>query len=200
MRAAPARHRVTRGGEPRDAHQGWPASDLLTSAGAGKPGRHARKDAGIRSPGNYALHVGRVGALAVSLGVGFAIASAAQPAYADTGTTSGGESSAASNDSTDRPGVNRKRGPRTATKPSVTEKADETVEEPELAEPGTPEPVQDPAEAVAEEPTDTTEGRKDRPRIQIDKPLEVQKAVTVVLQAAPEPPAESVAPVVKRSA
>ncbi|MBI5734359.1 MAG: hypothetical protein HY997_00715 [Mycolicibacterium neoaurum] len=196
MRAAPARHRVTRGGEPRDAHQGWPASDLLTSAGAGKPGRHARKDAGIRSPGNYALHVGRVGALAVSLGVGFAIASAAQPAYADTGTTSGGESSAASNDSTDRPGVNRKRGPRTATKPSVTEKADETVEEPELAEPGTPEPVQDPAEAVAEEPTDTTEGRKDRPRIQIDKPLEVQKAVTVALQAAPELSAESVAPVV----
>ncbi|MCF6390234.1 hypothetical protein L2K20_24945 [Mycobacterium sp. MBM] len=224
MRAAPARHRVTRGPESRDGRQRWPASELLTSAGAGKATSHAR-----RQSGNYALPIGRVGALAVSLGVGFAIAGAAQPAYADAGTASSGDSSGAgssssgaaasdsaatSKGSTDRPGVNRKRGPKTAAKPSVSNdipetddiaetdedpELTETDEDPVLTEPGTPDPEEESTEAVPAEPTErpgATGGRKASPHSEIEKPVEVQHAVTSALQAIPEPSAESVAPVV----
>ncbi|AIL29996.1 hypothetical protein [Mycolicibacterium neoaurum] len=78
MCAAPARHRVTRSDQSN-----WQARGLLESGDIAGQARHARK---VTSA--YALHIGRVGALAVSLGVGFAIAGAAQPAYADTGTES----------------------------------------------------------------------------------------------------------------
>ena len=206
MCAAPARHRVERSGGPRDNEQLWPAKHLLSASDSRGAVRHARKN-----PTNHALTVGRVGALAVSLGVGFAIAGAAQPAYADTGTTSGNESSsdssdssgsdsstpagprtpsASSGDASERPGINRKRGPKTAAKPSATT----TDEDPEITDPDleatAPESGDDPAVVV-----DAPE-RKARAHVQLDKPLEVQKAVTAVVQAAPELTADSVAPVV----
>ncbi len=214
MCAAPARHRVERSGGPRDNEQWWLAKHLLTPSASSGAVRHARKNSA-----NHALNVGRVGALAVSLGVGFAIANAAQPAYADTGTTSSNESSsdsagsdsstpagprtpsASSGDASERPGVNRKRGPKTAAKPSAT-----TIDEdPEITDPDleatAPESGDDPA-VVGEAPAETTASapeRKARAHVQLDKPLEVQKAVTAVVQAAPELTTESVAPVVADS-
>ncbi|TLH60474.1 hypothetical protein C1S81_07675 [Mycolicibacterium neoaurum] len=97
MCAAPARHRVTRSDQST-----WQASRLLESGDDSGQARHARKTTSA-----YALHIGRVGALAVSLGVGFAIAGTAQPAYADTGTESPSRSDSgsdsASNDSKNAP-------------------------------------------------------------------------------------------------
>ncbi len=217
MCAAPARHRVERSGGPRDNEQWWLAKHLVTPSGSSGAVRHARKNSA-----NHALNVGRVGALAVSLGVGFAIANAAQPAYADTGTTSSNESSsdssdssgsdssspagprtpsASSGDASERPGINRKRGPKTAAKPSATT----TDEDPEITDPDleatAPEAGDDPA-VVGDAPAETTASapeRKPRGHVQLDKPLEVQKAVTAVVQAAPELTTESVAPVVTDS-
>ncbi|QVI28234.1 hypothetical protein MN2019_02250 [Mycolicibacterium neoaurum] len=97
MCAAPARHRVTRSDQST-----WQASRLLESGDDSGQARHARKTTSA-----YALHIGRVGALAVSLGVGFAIAGTAQPAFADTGTESPSRSDSgndsASNDSKNAP-------------------------------------------------------------------------------------------------
>ncbi|MGN7782313.1 hypothetical protein ACTJJE_22745, partial [Mycolicibacterium sp. 22603] len=97
MCAAPARHRVTRSDQST-----WQARGLVEPGDGAGPARHARK-----ATSAYALHVGRVGALAVSLGVGFAIAGAAQPAYADTGADSPSRSDSgsdsASNDSKNSP-------------------------------------------------------------------------------------------------
>ncbi|MGU3655127.1 hypothetical protein ACNHQB_27240, partial [Mycolicibacterium sp. A43C] len=90
MCAAPARHRVTRSDQSN-----WQASGLLAPGDIAGQARHARK---VTSA--YALHIGRVGALAVSLGVGFAIAGAAQPAYADTGTESPSRSDSGNDSST----------------------------------------------------------------------------------------------------
>ncbi|KRD07902.1 hypothetical protein ASE48_10850 [Mycobacterium sp. Root265] len=191
MCAAPARHRVARSGAPRDGRQWWLAKDLLAESESTAAVRHARKN-----PANHALNVGRVGALAVSLGVGFAIASTAQPAYADTETGSSASSesssssdaadsdkpSASADDSSDsRPTITRKRAPKTATKPSATAITEEPAEDPELSE-----PIEEPASA----PT-----RKARAHIPLDRPLEVQKAVTAVLQASPDPETETVTPV-----
>ena len=208
MCAAPARHRVERSGGPRDNEQLWLAQRLLSASDSRGAVRHARKN-----PTNHALNVGRVGALAVSLGVGFAIAGAAQPAYADTGTTSGNESSsdpsssdssgsdsstpagprtpsASSGDAPERPAINRKRGPKTAAKPV----ASPTDDDPEITDPDV-----EAAEPVSsDDPAVSVDGpeRKTRTHVQLDKPLEVQKVVTAVVQAAPELTSESVAPVV----
>ncbi|MGE2737026.1 hypothetical protein [Mycolicibacterium vaccae] len=63
----------------------------MDASSSGRP-KHARK-----APPRYATHVGRVGALAVSLGIGFAVAHSATPvAYAETDSDSGTSSSAPS--------------------------------------------------------------------------------------------------------
>ncbi|WNG86744.1 hypothetical protein C6A87_023520 [Mycobacterium sp. ITM-2016-00317] len=78
MCANPARHRAQRNDESSVGCGFWEAKELLGSATAGRSGKHAR-----RAPSRYALHIGRVGALAVSLGVGLAVANAGV-AYADS--------------------------------------------------------------------------------------------------------------------
>ncbi len=77
MCANPARHRVQRDDESPAGPGFWEAKDLLGSPTPGGPGKHAR-----RAPSRYSLHIGRVGALAVSLGVGLAVANGGV-AYAD---------------------------------------------------------------------------------------------------------------------
>lgn len=163
MCAAAARHRLAHRGASPQGRQFWHAKDLLAHDESGGSARHARK-----TP-DYALHVGRVGALAVSLGVGFAIANSAQPAYADTGTSAesasdstsdsdagSGMPSASAEDtegaSESRPTVDRKRGPKTAAAPTEV--------------PG----------LVA--------GRKARTHLRLDRPLQVEKVVTAVEQVA----------------
>ncbi|WP_176562194.1 hypothetical protein [Mycolicibacterium palauense] len=70
----------------------WAARDLLEQAGASGSARHARKETS-----KYAIHIGRVGALAVSLGVGLAVAHSEGVAYADADSDSGsGSASSAS--------------------------------------------------------------------------------------------------------
>lgn len=205
MCAAIARHRLARSGGPQDDQQLWSARNLLTQTDAGAAARHARK-----TPANHALNVGRVGALAVSLGVGFAIANAAQPAYADTGTSPSSESSnspatgsstpagprkssASSDDSGARPAANRKRGPKAANKPGTAgtaEKPDETA---------TPDVVEAPIDAEVHEPTETpiiAPERTTRSRLQSDRSLEVQKSATEVVQTSHELSTPSALPTV----
>lgn len=177
MGAAHARHRAARDRGLEAKQNVWLARNLLTELDSTGAVRHARKN-----PLNPAQTVGRVGALAVSLGVGFAIANAAQPAYADTGANSSSESASSDAASDARPSLNRKRAPRTATKPSTSTIAEEPAED----DPALDEPTEEPAT----EPT-----RKARAHIQLDKPLEVRKAVTAAVQASPELATESVAPV-----
>jgi hypothetical protein len=57
----------------------WAAKNLLQPAAYGGAAKHAR-----RGTSKYALHIGRVGALAVSLGVGLAVAHSSGVAYADS--------------------------------------------------------------------------------------------------------------------
>ncbi len=57
----------------------WSARSLVDPSRGGGAARHVRK-----TSSTYVLHVGRVGALAVSLGVGFAVANSAGVAYADS--------------------------------------------------------------------------------------------------------------------
>lgn len=191
MCAAPARHRVARSAAPRDGGQLWPAKSLLRQSDSTAVVRHAR-----RTPAGHALNIGRVGALAVSLGVGFAIAGTAQPAYADTETATSTSSESSSSDAADSekpsasaddssdssPSITRKRAPKTATKPSATAITEGPEEDLELTQP---------AEEPAAAPT-----RKARPQIRLDKPLEVQQAVTAVVQASAELATESVTPLV----
>ncbi|MGU3501695.1 hypothetical protein [Mycobacterium sp. C31M] len=186
------------------------------------PARHRAKHALKDSPG-YALHVGRVGALAVSLGVGFAIANAAQPAYADTGTSSGADSSSQSSSSSEssssesdsRPAGNRKRGPkavttaRTAAAPAerstdTDEQTDDASEEsveptPDAVDESTAAPSDDtvgetPADApVADAPVVDAPDRKPRPQLQLAQPLQV---ATAVVEATTQASIEAEVPVV----
>ena len=199
MCAAPARHRVARTAGSPQGQQFWPAKALLAQTGPGGPVRHARK-----SPACHALHIGRVGALAISLGVGFAVANAAQPAYADTGMSAGSESASASSDDSAaaRPVANRKRGPRTAGNPSATTAADEPADDLEAIEPDReipePEASAEPS-VIPDGPTgalSTGADRKARAHAPLDKPLEVQKVVTAGVHSSSELTAASVAPVV----
>ena len=57
----------------------WSARSLVDPSRGGGAARHVRK-----TSSTYVLHIGRVGALAVSLGVGFAVANSAGVAYADS--------------------------------------------------------------------------------------------------------------------
>ncbi|HRD12023.1 MAG TPA: hypothetical protein PLI79_09190, partial [Mycobacterium sp.] len=61
----------------------WVASDLVAGAGQSDGPRHARK-----SSSKYAVQIGRVGALAVSLGVGLAVVNGPDVAVAFAGTDS----------------------------------------------------------------------------------------------------------------
>ncbi len=226
MCAAPARHRAYGPNE-----HFWMAKELLTPGETGSAARHARASAST-----LGLHVGRVGALAVSLGVGFAIADSAQPAYADTGTSASTQSASSSdNDSSvtdSRAATDRNRGPRTATKPttaadadadadkasddsaeltppdgpesgSVTDEADpvDVAEPVESSDPieATPDiddaPAEPESEAVADEATGGAKNRKARAYARVVEPMQVETAVTAVVQAAPEPAAEATPPV-----
>ncbi|MEZ0342035.1 hypothetical protein ACAG25_18880 [Mycobacterium sp. pV006] len=91
MTARPARHRTDASAE---ASTFWAARELLADAAPGGRPRHARK---VTS--KYATHVGRVGALAVSLGIGIAVVNSATPAYAETDTDSGTSSASSSSSS-----------------------------------------------------------------------------------------------------
>ncbi|ADT97764.1 hypothetical protein Mspyr1_10790 [Mycolicibacterium gilvum Spyr1] len=79
MCATPTRHRVcSRSGDtPVDAGI-WAARELVDKNGPSRSAKHARKRSAT------GLHIGRVGALAISLGVGFAIANGSGMAFADT--------------------------------------------------------------------------------------------------------------------
>ncbi|MCG7593214.1 Ig-like domain-containing protein [Mycobacterium sp. PSTR-4-N] len=80
MCAAP-RHRAARTENARPEQEFWSARLLLGDARDPASTRHAR-----RVVPKYTLPVGRIGALAVSLGVGFAIANSVGLAHADTET------------------------------------------------------------------------------------------------------------------
>lgn len=215
MCAAPARHRAYGPNE-----QFWMAKELLTPGEGGGVARHARASSSALS-----LHIGRVGALAVSLGVGFAIADSAQPAYADTGVGASNESASSSDtgsSTTESRPADRKRGPRTATKPTAAaddESDDESDDATELTPPDGPtdpdETEPDETEPAESEPVDTAEpddttpdtgeapteavigdtgavkNRKARAYAHAVEPMQVEKAVTAVVQASPEPEAES---------
>ncbi|WP_395309155.1 hypothetical protein V4U86_28335 [Mycobacterium sp. AMU20-3851] len=149
------------------------ATELLTAGATGGAARHARA-----SSSTIAQHIGRVGALAVSLGVGFAIADSAQPAYADTGASSSNESASASDAGSSSAGsgpADRKRGPRTATKPTADADAtgddsdsaagltppDEPTTEPDETQPDATEP--DETEPAGTEPDETASETGDTP-------------------------------------
>ncbi|WP_370500011.1 hypothetical protein NWT09_25810 [Mycolicibacterium sp. jd] len=90
MCASPARHRAARNGSSGSQRDFWSAKDLVEGVADGGPARHARK-----TPSKISIHVGRVGALAVSLGVGLAVANSSGVAYADSDTESSVSSSGA---------------------------------------------------------------------------------------------------------
>ena len=79
MCATPARHRARFQGEEASMQGFWSARSLVDPSRGGGAARHVRK-----TSSTYVLHIGRVGALAVSLGVGFAVANSAGVAYADS--------------------------------------------------------------------------------------------------------------------
>lgn len=90
----------------------WSARDLCDPEDSGRP-RHARK-----AESRYATHIGRVGVLAVSLGIGFAIAdSATGTAMAETGTGSS-SASADSDPSSESVGAQDEADPAGAAGPS----------------------------------------------------------------------------------
>ncbi|MDW5612666.1 hypothetical protein [Mycolicibacterium sp. D5.8-2] len=81
MSANPARHQVTNIPAPGF----WAAAGLLDHTRTAGMARHAR-----RSAPRHAAHIGRIGALAVSLGIGIAIAnSSSGVAHADDGSDAG---------------------------------------------------------------------------------------------------------------
>ena len=95
MSARPARHNAARITDGREVGRSfWAASDLVGSAEQSSGPRHARQS----STSKYAAHVGRVGALAVFLGVGLAaangpgiaVAFASSDADSASGAASGG--------------------------------------------------------------------------------------------------------------
>lgn len=168
MCAAAARHRVARSGASPQGRQFWHAKDLLAHGESGRSARHAR------TTPDYAVHVGRIGALAVSLGVGFAIADSAQPAYADTGSSSSTEGASASDSDADA-------GPRTP--PGSTEDAADAGDGAESRPTVDRKRGPKTAEAPTEVPS-IVAGRKARAHLRLDKPLQVAKAVTAVEQVA----------------
>jgi len=95
MSARPARHNAARITDGREVGRSfWAASDLVGSAEQSSGPRHARQS----SASKYAAHIGRVGALAVFLGVGLAaangpgiaVAFASSDADSASGAASGG--------------------------------------------------------------------------------------------------------------
>lgn len=98
-----ARHRIaaTTGSGPRF----WSAKDLCNPEEAGAR-RHAR-----RAQSRYAVHIGRVGALAVSLGIGFAIADSATGTAAAETDSSSSSASADQDSSSESSGTQNQAGP-----------------------------------------------------------------------------------------
>ncbi|AFM19137.1 hypothetical protein Mycch_4428 [Mycolicibacterium chubuense NBB4] len=83
MCATPARHRAARKDDLGPGPDFWAAKALVEGGRQGRAAKHARKVSA-----KYGLHIGRVGALAVSLGVGLAVANSAGVAYADSDSDS----------------------------------------------------------------------------------------------------------------
>lgn len=118
-----ARHRiaVTSGSE----QPFWSARDLCNPEAAGAR-RHAR-----RAESRYAVHIGRVGALAVSLGIGFAIAnSAIGTAAAETDGSSSSasadqDSSSASDETQNPAGSSGPGGPADTSAEDASQESDE---------------------------------------------------------------------------
>lgn len=129
-----ARHRIaaTSDGDSRF----WSARDLCNPEAAGAR-RHAR-----RVESRYAVHIGRVGALAVSLGIGFAVAnSATGTAAAETDSSSSSAStdqdtSSASSDTQDQAGPSRDDGQDDASEEDASQESDvdADVDEPDSDE------------------------------------------------------------------
>lgn len=95
MSAQPGRHRIGRNGGPGSA-SGAPKV-LVTPGESSSAPRHART-----VPSRYAVHIGRVGALAVSLGIGVAMAnSATGVAFADGESDAGTSASSSTSASAD---------------------------------------------------------------------------------------------------
>lgn len=93
MCATEARHRAQRR-DPDAADRGfWSARDLVAPGRGARAAHHARRSSPL-----YALHIGRLGALAVSLGIGLAVANSAGAAYADTESNSDSSSVSSSAD------------------------------------------------------------------------------------------------------
>ena len=90
MCATPARHRAPRKIDSTSEGEFWAASRLL-QAGQSPLVKRVREGSS-----RYAVHIGRVGALAVSLGVGLAVATSSGAAFAESDTT---DSPASANDS-----------------------------------------------------------------------------------------------------
>ncbi|WP_347133188.1 hypothetical protein [Mycobacterium sp. DL] len=141
MCATPARHRAQRKDTPDCEREFWAARDLVESAGQGRSARHTRK---VQSW--YAPHIGRVGALAVSLGVGLAIANTAGVAYADTDSESVSSRTESDDDSPSA-------GPRKSSATAGSEPNEETSSDDESPD----EDADDVAEDITEDITEDEE-------------------------------------------
>uniref|UniRef100_UPI0010BF9764 hypothetical protein n=1 Tax=Mycolicibacterium sp. CR10 TaxID=2562314 RepID=UPI0010BF9764 len=144
MCATPARHRAQHRDDAGAAWQFWSASGLVDRDGQRGSAKHAR-----HSPSRYAAQIGRVGALAVSLGIGLAVANSSGVAYADTNSESGGDTGSVSSD----PGPS----PSGSSEPSddTSADADDANEaDPDGADEADPVDVDDP---VADEDNDSVE-------------------------------------------
>lgn len=118
-----ARHRIAATSSSEQPF--WSAKDLCNPEGAGAR-RHARRD-----QSRYALHIGRVGALAVSLGIGFALAnSAIGTAAAETDGSSSSasadqDSSSASSETQNQAGPSGGGGPADTSADDVSQESGE---------------------------------------------------------------------------
>ncbi|WP_460359385.1 hypothetical protein [Mycobacterium sp. ZZG] len=141
MCANPARHSTVRRQQP----DFWTVGDMVDGGGRGGSPRHARK-----TSLKYAGPIGRVGALAVSLGVGLAVANSAGVAFADTdadssASSTGNESGSAGPSVTTDPAETTQDGPATDAaedeEDADDEAGDSETDDPELDD--APEPDDD---------------------------------------------------------
>ena len=139
MCSTQARHRAQHRDDPGAEWQFWSARGLVDRDGQRGSAKHARN-----VPSRYASHVGRVGALAVSLGIGLAVANSSGVAYAETKSESGGDTGSVSSN----PGPS----PSASSEPSGDEAAD--GEDSDDAEEADPVDVDDPD---ADEDNDSVE-------------------------------------------
>ena len=160
MCATPARHRVSRR-EPGSEREFWTVGDLVPLAG--RRAKHARP-----LPPKYALPIGRVGALAVSLGIGFAVAHSSGVAYADSDSDSSVSASRDSDRSTSGPrrsGTDRVSPERTGSVADRDDQLDDSadlddadLDEADLDDPDLGADLDDPDVGAEPEPSDAVPG------------------------------------------